>query len=164
MTAHPGIPHSPCTWSIDPAPYGSPAVQQILREFRASQVALYGYADDQSDTPPGEFVPPRGLFLLARDPDGKPLGCGGWRLLGPGTGEIKRMYVRPEARGRALGRQILQLLEADARDQGLDYMQLETGALNGAALALYERRGYSSIPAYREGRNPQINRALRRAL
>ncbi|MFI6277898.1 GNAT family N-acetyltransferase [Streptomyces sp. NPDC050988] len=164
MTAHSGPAPPGCTWSIAPAPYGSPAVQQMLREFQASQVTLYGYADDPSDTPPGEFVPPRGLFLLARDPVGRPLGCGGWHVLGPGTGEIKRMYVRPEARGRALGRQILQLLEADARDQSLDYMQLETGALNRAALALYERRGYAAIPAYREGRTPQINRALRRAL
>ncbi|WP_086809332.1 GNAT family N-acetyltransferase [Streptomyces reticuliscabiei] len=136
----------------------------MLREFRAAQVALYGHADDPSDTPAGEFVPPRGLFLLARDPAGRPLGCGGWHLLCPGTGEIKRMYVRPEARGRALGRQILQVLEADARDQGLDHMQLETGAFNGAALALYARHGYSSIPSYREGRNPEINRALHRAL
>lgn len=164
MTAHSGLPPPRCTWSIAPAPYGLPAVQQMLREFRATQVALYGYADDPSDTPPGEFVPPRGLFLLARDSDGRPLGCGGWHLLGPGTGEIKRMYVRPEARGRALGRQILKRLEADARDQGLDHMQLETGALNGAALALYARHGYSSIPSYRAGRNPEINRALYRAL
>lgn len=70
------------------------------------------------------------------------------------------MYVRPGA----LGRQILQLLEGNARDQGLDHMQLETGALNRAALALYARHGYSSIPSYREGRNPEINRALHRAL
>lgn len=132
----------------------------MLREFRAAQVALYGYADDPSDTPAGEFVPPHGLFLLARDPVGRPLGCGGWHLLGPGPGEIKRMYVRPGA----LGRQILQLLEGNARDQGLDHMQLETGALNRAALALYARHGYSSIPSYREGRNPEINRALHRAL
>ncbi|MEU0108296.1 GNAT family N-acetyltransferase [Streptomyces sp. NPDC006251] len=164
MTAHPDPPCSPCTWYIAPEPYGSSAVQQMLREFQATQVALYGYADDPSDTPPEEFVPPRGLFLLARDPVGRPAGCGGWRLLGPGTGEIKRMFVRPEARGRTLGCQILQLLEVDARDHGLAHMQLETGVLNGAALALYERHGYTSIPAYRAGRSPEINRALRKAL
>ncbi|WP_331732512.1 GNAT family N-acetyltransferase [Streptomyces sp. NBC_00015] len=164
MTAHTGTPHSPSTWSIDPAPYSSPAVQQILREFRASQVALYGYADDPSDTPPGEFVPPRGLFLLARDSAGQLRGCGGWHVLNPGTGEIKRMYVQPEARGRALGRQLLRLLEDDARDQGLDHMQLETGALNCAALALYEAHGYVPIPPYRLGRDPEINRALRKPL
>ncbi|MGW1002190.1 GNAT family N-acetyltransferase [Streptomyces sp. NPDC002520] len=136
----------------------------MLRDFRASQVALYGYADDPSDTPPDEFVPPRGLFLLACDPPGRPLGCGGWHLLGPGVGEIKRMYVQPEARGRALGRQILRSLEDDARAHGLDHMQLETGALNRAALALYEAHGYVTISPYRAGRNPKINRALRKAL
>ncbi|MFI0813812.1 GNAT family N-acetyltransferase [Streptomyces echinatus] len=142
----------------------SAAVQQMLREFRASQVALYGHCDDPFDTPPEEFVPPHGLFLLARDPADQPLGCGGWHVLGPGTGEIKRMYVWTEERGHSLGRQILQLLEVDARRHGLDHMQLETGALNNAALALYARQGYTPIPAYRAGRGPSINRALRRAL
>lgn len=74
------------------------------------------------------------------------------------------MYVRPEARGRSLGRRILQLLEDDARVCGLDHMQLETGVLNRAALALYRAHGYVPVPPYRPGRNPEINRALRKAL
>jgi ribosomal protein S18 acetylase RimI-like enzyme len=164
MTSHPGPPVSPSAWSIAPAPYDAAGVQRILKEFRASQVALYGHADDPADTPPCEYQPPRGLFLLAQDLAGQPLGCGGWHLLGPGIGEIKRMYVRPEARGRSLGSRILRLLEDDARAHGFDHMQLETGALNRAALALYRAHGYTPVPPYRTGRNPEINRALRKAL
>ncbi|MET7487656.1 GNAT family N-acetyltransferase [Streptomyces sp. NPDC005538] len=164
MTSHAGPPPSLSALSIAPAPYDSVGVQRMLKEFRASQVALYGHADDPSDTPPGEYQAPRGLFLLARDAAGQPLGCGGWHLLSAGTGEIKRMYVRPAARGRSLGRQILRLLENDARAHGLAHTQLETGALNQAALALYRAHGYVPVPPYRAGRDPEINRALRKAL
>ncbi|GAA1187794.1 hypothetical protein GCM10009578_031280 [Streptomyces rhizosphaericus] len=74
------------------------------------------------------------------------------------------MYVHPDARGQSLGRELLLRLEFDARLHGYTHMQLETGVANVAALALYWRNGYLPIASYRPGRNPQINRALRKAL
>lgn len=64
-------------------------------------MALYGFADDPSATPPD------GLFLLARTANREPAGCGGWRRLDEQTAEIKRMYLRPATRGLSLGRRIL---------------------------------------------------------
>ena len=164
MTSHSSSPQLPATWAIDPAPYDSPAVQQLLRQFQATQTEIYGYADDPMDTPAEDYAPPTGLFLLARDTTNRPVACGGWRLLNATTGEIKRMYVHPAARRHALGRQILQRLEDDGRRHGLTHMQLETGVSNHAALALYQSHGYHPIAPYRVGRNPAINRALRRTL
>ena len=164
MTSHPTSPQIPRTWDITAAPYDAPDVQQLLLQFQAAQADTYGYADNPADTPVTDYEPPHGLFLLARDPSNRPLGCGGWRLLTSTTGEVKRMYVHPDARGHTLGRQILERLEDDARQHGLTHMQLETGVANHAALALYRANGYQPISPYRLGRNPNINRALRKAL
>ncbi|MEV8062372.1 GNAT family N-acetyltransferase, partial [Streptomyces antimycoticus] len=67
-------------------------------------------------------------------------------------------------RGQSLGRELLLRLETDARLRGYTHMQLETGVANVAALALYRQSGYLPITPYRPGRDPQINRALRKAL
>ncbi|MEV6403895.1 GNAT family N-acetyltransferase [Streptomyces bobili] len=154
----------PATWAIEPVPYDTPAVQQLLREFQAAQTDVYGYADDPNDTPAADYDPPTGLFLLARDASRRPIGCGGWRRIDATTGEIKRMYVHPDARRHTLGRQLLHELQDHARQLGLTHMQLETGVANTAALALYRSQGYRPTAAYRLGRNPAVNRALRKAL
>ncbi|MCX4502050.1 GNAT family N-acetyltransferase [Streptomyces anulatus] len=125
---------------------------------------MYGFADHPADTPASQFAPLHGLFLLVQDEEDQALGCGGWRLLGAQTTKIKQPYVRPEARPQSLGREILLRLEADAMLKGATSMQLETGVANTAALALYRTQGYVPIASYRPGRNPDVNRALRKAL
>jgi putative acetyltransferase len=84
---------------------------------------------------------PNVLFAVARDADGLALGCGAM-VLEAGYGEIKRMYTRPEARGQRIGARVLALLEGEARERGCTLFRLETGYLQGAALALYARCGY----------------------
>ncbi|WP_327391449.1 GNAT family N-acetyltransferase (plasmid) [Streptomyces microflavus] len=147
-----------------PASYDDPGVQQLLLGLHDEQRSMYGFADDPADTPASQFAPPHGLFLLVQDEEGQALGCGGWRLLGAQTAEIKRMYVRPDARTQSVGREILLRLEADAKLNSARSMQLETGVANNAALALYRTQGYVPIASYRPGRNPDVNRALRKAL
>jgi putative acetyltransferase len=82
------------------------------------------------------------LFAVARDADGTALGCGAM-VLGREYGEIRRMYTRPEARGRRIGARVLQLLEGEARERGCRLFRLETGYLQAEALALYARCGYA---------------------
>ncbi|MGW0672568.1 GNAT family N-acetyltransferase [Streptomyces sp. NPDC002746] len=160
-TARPGLQLA-CT--MTPAPYDDPRVHSLLLGLHDEQRSMYGFADNPADTPASQFEPPRGLFLLVQNEGGHALGCGGWRSLGTQTAEIKRMYVRPEARARSLGREILLRLEADAKLQGATSMQLETGVANTAALALYHALGYIPITSYRPDRNPDVNRALRKDL
>lgn len=65
-----------------------------------------------------------------------------------GYAEIKRMFVRPEARGSGAADGILQALESTAIEHRIGHLKLETGPLQPAALAFYERHGYRPIPAF----------------
>jgi len=98
---------------------------------------------------PEEVAEGRGGFYLAYF-DGQPIGRGAVRLLDADTAEIKRMYVAPEARGRGVGRALLDSLESDARRLGALRLVLETGERQAEALALYARAGFSRIPAFGE--------------
>ena len=98
-----------------------------------------------------EVSPGRGAFVIAWE-GARALGCGAVRrLLEPGlddAGEVKRMYVLPEARGRRIGQRILDRLEAEARALGLARLLLETGDRQGEALALYHRVGFARIDRF----------------
>lgn len=98
---------------------------------------------------PAEVAPGHGAFLIATRA-GRSVGCGAVRRIEPGVGEIKRMYVRPEARGQRIGRAVLGALEAEARRLGLQRLVLETGLRQPEAIAMYERAGFSRIPAFGE--------------
>ncbi|MFJ8310558.1 MULTISPECIES: GNAT family N-acetyltransferase [unclassified Streptomyces] len=108
--------------------------------------------EDEGDVTPLDaamFIPPRGLYLMAYDTEGRPVATGGWRSqeaneenYRDGDAELKRMYVVPEARGLGLARRILAALEADARAAGRTRMVLETGTKQPEAIALYGSTGY----------------------
>ncbi len=98
---------------------------------------------------PNEVAPGHGAFLVARRA-GTPIGCGAVRRLDAGTGEIKRMYVSPEARSGGVGGAVLAALENEARALGLARLVLETGVRQPEAIALYERFGFVRIPAFGE--------------
>lgn len=91
----------------------------------------------------------RGAFLVVHR-DGTPIGCGAVRMLDARTGELKRMYVAPAARGTGLGRRLLDALEAEARALGARRLVLETGTRQHAAIALYSATGFRQIPLYGE--------------
>jgi GNAT superfamily N-acetyltransferase len=96
-----------------------------------------------------EVADGRGAFLVAYI-DGRAVGCGAVRRNEPGVAEIKRMYVTPDARGRGVGRFVLEELEAVARQLGIRRLVLETGPRQPEALALYRRAGYVEIPLFGE--------------
>jgi GNAT superfamily N-acetyltransferase len=80
----------------------------------------------------------------------EPVGCGAVRRIGHDVAELKRMYVAPTARNRGVGRQILDALEAIARQLGATRLVLETGVRQPEALALYSRAGFTTIPLFGE--------------
>ena len=94
-----------------------------------------------------EMVPPDGAFVVVVE-DGRPVAGGGVRRLDDGVGEIKRMFVLPQARGRGHGRRLLEGLEAAARELGYRRLRLDTAASMTTALAMYRRAGYREIADY----------------
>jgi GNAT superfamily N-acetyltransferase len=98
---------------------------------------------------PEEVTGDRGAFLVIHQ-DGIPVGCGALRLVGPDTAELKRMFVSPAARGKGLGRRLLNALEEEARALGVRRLVLETGIRQAAALSLYRASGFEPIAVYGE--------------
>ena len=99
------------------------------------------YAADECFTfSPEELDDPAVTFFIARR-NGAPLGCVALRDCGA-YAEIKRLFVRPEARGSGTGRALIAHLEGAARAAGHRSLRLETGPRLAAALALYRALGY----------------------
>ena len=80
--------------------------------------------------------------------DGEAVACAGLRELEPGVAEIKRMFVRPSARGRGLARRMLDELEGIARDAGQREVRLFTTDMLHEAMALYASEGYAVRSAH----------------
>jgi putative acetyltransferase len=97
----------------------------------------------------GDVSDRRLVFLVARA-GGQAVACGAVRELAPGVGEVKRMFVTPAWRGKAVARRLLAALERKAREAGYQAMRIETGVGQPEAIALYESAGYTGIPPFGE--------------
>lgn len=91
----------------------------------------------------------RGAFLVAWRGE-RPIGCGAVRRIHDRVGELKRMYVALEERGRGVGKALLNALEAEARALEISRLVLETGVRQDRAIALYERAGFRRIEPFGE--------------
>ena len=140
-----------------PEPFDAPDVRALTDAQQAEMRALYeGEADIGPTREASMFVEPDGVFLVLRDDDGAAVACGGVARFDDERGELKRMYVLPERRGRGLGRRLLVELEAAAQRLGYRALVLETGDRQNEALGLYVSAGYARIPCY----PPYDSRAL----
>ena len=128
---------------IEPRPFDDPDAALLRDELLAYVVETYGFDNEPGAKPSAADTT---VFLVAVDE--APLGCVGLRLLEDGVAELKRMWVRPRARGRGVGRALLAAVEAEAAARGVRTMRLETGNLQHEAIALYERVGYGPIPCW----------------
>jgi GNAT superfamily N-acetyltransferase len=97
---------------------------------------------------PGDYAPPIGRLLLAYIDDHL-AGCVALRDRRDGTCEMKRLYLRPNARGKGYGRELAQAIIDEARQIGYQRMCLDTlpGRMD-QALALYRSLGFKEIPPY----------------
>lgn len=123
-----------------------------------ARACLDAYADDldvrfpegfdRSDlVGPDEVSGDAGAFLVAYE-EGRPVGCGALRRLEPGVGEIKHVWVHPDARRLGLARRLLDALERAAVARGMTVVRLDTHAALTEARAMYRSSGYREIPAY----------------
>ena len=106
--------------------------------------------DKELEGLPGDYAPPAGRLLLAEH-EGKIAGCVALHKIGDGVCEMKRLYVRPEFRGKALGRALAERVIKEARAIGYARMRLDTivGQMD-AAIALYRELGFREVAPYRE--------------
>lgn len=117
-----------------------PDVVALIADLDAYQDTLYP-AEARYALDLASLSQPNVLFVVARDGRHAAIGCGAI-VLNDAYGEVKRMYVRPEARSRGVARQIIETLEAVARATGCRDLMLETGPYQPEALAFYARHGF----------------------
>ena len=105
-----------------------------------------------------------GVAFFVLRVDGAPAGCGGIKLFGREYGELKRMYVRPEFRGRKYGELLVDHLSAHARTHGVTLLRLETGIHQQAAIRLYERLGFRRIPPFGPYTDVPVSRCYEKSI
>src|SRR5579864_7670867 len=98
---------------------------------------------------PGDYARPEGRLLLA-SVRGAPAGCVALHKLGAEICEMKRLYVRPQFRGKGLGKILAERVIADARQLGYKKLRLDTVESDmGTAIAMYRKLGFREIAPYR---------------
>jgi ribosomal protein S18 acetylase RimI-like enzyme len=104
--------------------------------------------DEELKNLPGDYSFPGGEILLAYC-DGKLAGCAALRKFEEEISEMKRMYVRPEFRGKKIGRLLAVNIINDAKEMGYKKMRLDTIETMKEAIALYKDIGFKEISSYR---------------
>jgi ribosomal protein S18 acetylase RimI-like enzyme len=98
---------------------------------------------------PGDYAPPDGRLLLAHY-DNQLAASVALHKLEPGICEMKRLYLRPQFRGKGFGRVLADRIIAEARQIGYNRMRLDTvEPVMGDAVAMYRKIGFHEINPYR---------------
>jgi putative acetyltransferase len=134
------------TLTIRAEPPNQPDVIPLIEALDAQMTALYPAASNHL-LDIAALSDPAVTFLVVRD-GGEVIGCGALLRDSRGWGEVKRMVVRPEQRGRGIGKRVLAELETIARGAGLPLLRLETGIHNTDALALYRHSGFAECAPF----------------
>lgn len=101
------------------------------------------------------YSPPEGLMLLAQEEEGM-AGCIAFRSKGEGRCEMKRLYVRPDFRGRQLGKKLAKICIQEAGRAGYKQMVLDTLPHMKGAVSIYQDLGFKVIPPYYNNPVPDV--------
>ncbi len=125
-------------------------VRELFQEYAAALGFDLCFQDFDKELAglPGEYAPPRGRLLLAVHDD-KFVGCVALRPIDQRACEMKRLYVRADARGLGVGRALAAAVIDEARQIGYRVMRLDTVPWMTTAITLYESLGFRDIEPYR---------------
>ena len=139
----------------------SEAATQLIAELDAYLSPLYPQ-ESQHGYSIEKLIDQQVEFFVLYD-NGQPAGCAGVQFFPPDSdsgapyGELKRMYVRGEFRGRGYGKQLLAHIEGLAAAKGISTVRLETGTRQPEAVRLYEKNGYRHIPPFGNYRDDPVS-------
>ena len=145
-----------------------PGDEAAVQELVFSVLGEYGLKPDPGGTDAdlkdlqAFYINRGGVFCVITDADGCIVGCGGLLPVGNGDVELRKMYVLPQARGKGIGRRLLEDLINTARKQGHARMLLDTASVLKEAIALYRNRGFE--PYENEHRARRCDQSLVLAL
>jgi GNAT superfamily N-acetyltransferase len=126
------------------------AARRLVREYAAALGVDLSFQNFEQELEhfAVDYAAPTGAFILAADA-GEYVACIGVRQFADGVGEIKRLYVAPAARGRGLGRVLVERIIASAKELGYRRLLLDTLPFMKEAQALYLSMGFRPTTAYR---------------
>jgi ribosomal protein S18 acetylase RimI-like enzyme len=134
----------------------SPTQLAEIRELFLEYAESLGFSlcfqsfDQELASLPGDYAPPDGRIILATAAD-EPAACVALHKIDADTCEMKRLYVRPQFRGKGLGRVLAEKIITEARQ--IDYKKLRLDTVEPVmttAVAMYRTLGFREIPPYRE--------------
>jgi len=127
----------------------------LFREYAGlvAEALCFQNFDQELAALPGEYAPPGGVLLIARDADAA-AGCVALRRCDAESGEMKRLYVRERYRGRGLGRRLAVEVIEEARKRNYERMVLDTLPELASAIALYRDLGFVETGPYLESPTP----------
>ena len=126
-------------------------IRELFLEYAQSlgfSLCFQSFDKELADLP-GDYSPPGGRLLLAEH-DGQPAGCVALHKIEDGICEMKRLYLRPQFRGKGLGRALADRIIAEARQLGYQRLRLDTvEPVMKDAVAMYRKLGFREIAPYR---------------
>ncbi|MEU6911966.1 bifunctional helix-turn-helix transcriptional regulator/GNAT family N-acetyltransferase [Streptomyces olindensis] len=134
--------------AVEPVDGHAPDARACLDAYAADLDARFPEGFDKADlVRPEQVSGEAGAFFVAYE-EGRPVGCGALRRLEPGMGEIRHVWVHPDARRLGLARRLLAAIEQESLRRGWYVVRLDTHAVLTEARAMYRACGYREIPAY----------------
>ncbi|MGK3116251.1 GNAT family N-acetyltransferase [Candidatus Pantoea formicae] len=131
--------------SIEPANILSPESQRLIEQLSMELAAITGN-DGKSHFTAEALDEKRAIWVLAKDQQGRAIGCGSLRPMSNGVAELKRMYSDRSLPG--VGTALLAYLIRWAESVGYSEIQLSTRTVNSRAVAFYIKQGFRQIENY----------------
>lgn len=123
-------------------------VKSLFSEYSTCIDLSFQDFDREFATLPGEYAPPSGCILLAKE-GSEAVGCVVLRRISEDICEMKRLYVKPQFREKGIGRKLSESMIGEARARGYRIMKLDTLPSMREALRLYESLGFRKTTPYR---------------